>query len=108
MRTKRAVDGGRGRYWAVWALVIGVAPLAAQDPLTAVNPGTEVRKIGFRFEGERTEERTLELSDLKAQLSTTPRGKFHKLFKALFTGPLIIAIWKRSLGKKGRAISSRR
>ncbi len=62
-------------------------PVAAQDPLTAVNSGTEVRSIGFRFEGKRT----LELSDLKAQLATTARGKFDKVLKALAWLPAVPA-----------------
>ena len=72
---------------AGWALVLCVAPLAAQDPLTAVNSGTEVRSIAFRFR----ETETLEISDLKAQLATTARGKFYGVFKALAWLPAVPA-----------------
>lgn len=85
MRTSTAVRWYGGT--AVWALAIGAAPLAAQDPLTGVNSGTEVRSIAFRFR----ETETIELSDLKAQLATTARGTFYGLFKALAWLPAVPA-----------------
>jgi outer membrane protein insertion porin family len=52
------------------ALLFAAAPLAAQDALSGVGPGTQVKSIEFRFIGEQT----LRERDLRPHIALTERG----------------------------------
>ena len=63
------------RFERAWAAVLGwallsAAPLPAQDALSGVGPGTQVRRIEFRFRGEHA----LQDKDLRPRIALTARG----------------------------------
>lgn len=51
-------------------LALAAAPVRAQDPLTAITPGTQVRAIEFRYTGTST----LDEATLREQIALTERG----------------------------------
>lgn len=60
----------RGLRLSALLVVAGVAPLAAQDPLTLIGKNTEVRSLKFQFE----DHQTVPEPDLRARISLTARG----------------------------------
>lgn len=63
MRSDRVMTGAL-------ACLLAVAPVAAQDALTGVGPGTQVKSIEFRFVGEQA----LTEQDLRPHIALTERG----------------------------------
>jgi outer membrane protein insertion porin family len=89
MRTRRAA-GPLAALLAAAALagtVLAATPggARAQDALSGVGPGTQVRSVKFVFEGKHI----LNEKDLKTQVAITGQGKFVGLRKALAILPLI-------------------
>ncbi|MGH7581374.1 MAG: BamA/OMP85 family outer membrane protein, partial [Gemmatimonadales bacterium] len=70
---------------AVLFLAVLAAPLAAQDALSGIGPGTEVRKIEFRFRGEHA----LQETDLRPHIALTARGGMVGIRRALSFIPFI-------------------
>jgi outer membrane protein insertion porin family len=64
---------------AVLALLLVGQPLAAQDALSGIGPGTQVRSIQFRFTGEQD----FQEKDLRPHIALTERGGM-VWFKRLF------------------------
>lgn len=78
---------------AVAVVVLGLASAgaaAAQDPLTSVGSGTQVRSIEFRFEGEQT----IPTTDLQTRIALTDRGSFVWFRKIFGWIPLIAPVEK--------------
>jgi outer membrane protein insertion porin family len=66
-------------------LLAGAGPALAQDALSAVGPGTQVKSIAFRFTGGRT----FEEADLRPHIALTERGGMVGLRRALGWLPFI-------------------
>jgi outer membrane protein insertion porin family len=75
---------------AAAAVLLGLlaAPLAAQDALSGIGPGTEVSSIEFRFRGEHT----LQEADLRPHIALTARGGMVGLRRALSFIPFITPV----------------
>jgi outer membrane protein insertion porin family len=74
------------RGWTVLLLLaLGAWPARAQDALTGVGPGTEVRKIEFRFVGDHT----LQEADLRPHIALTARGGMVGLRRVLAVLPFV-------------------
>jgi outer membrane protein insertion porin family len=72
---------------AVLPLLLGLsaAPVRAQDAITGIGPGTEVRSINFKFEGEHT----LPETDLRGRIALTARPGMIFLHKVFGWLPLV-------------------
>ena len=70
---------------ALAALALVAAPLAAQDALSGVGPGTQVSKIQFRFLGEHT----IQEKDLRPLIALTARGGLVGIRRALGFLPFV-------------------
>jgi outer membrane protein insertion porin family len=70
---------------AALLMALCAAPLAAQDALSGVGPGTEVRKIEFRFRGDHS----VEEGDLRPHIALTARGGMVGIRRALSFIPFI-------------------
>jgi outer membrane protein insertion porin family len=66
-------------------LLAGAGPALAQDALSAVGPGTQVKSIAFRFTGGRS----FEEADLRPHIALTERGGMVGLRRALGWLPFI-------------------
>ena len=75
------------RAWLAGLLLLAT-PLAAQDALTGVGAGTEVREIEFRFLGEHA----LEEEDLRPHIALTARGGMVGLRRVLGFLPFITPV----------------
>src|SRR5918995_1480428 len=80
MRSDRA-----GAWVALAALALVAAPLAGQDALSGVGPGTQVNKIQFRFLGEHT----IQEKDLRPLIALTARGGLVGIRRALGFLPFV-------------------
>lgn len=80
MRSDRACA-----WVALAALALVAAPLAAQDALSGVGPGTQVNKIQFRFLGEHT----IQEKDLRPLIALTARGGLVGIRRALGFLPFV-------------------
>ena len=70
------------------ALYLAAGPLAAQDALTGVGPGTQVSSIEFRFTGGQT----LDEEDLRPHIALTERGGMVGIRRLLSWVPLITPV----------------
>jgi outer membrane protein assembly factor BamA len=70
---------------ALAALALVAAPLAAQDALSGVGPGTQVNKIQFRFLGEHA----IQEKDLRPLIALTARGGLVGIRRALGFLPFV-------------------
>jgi len=73
---------------AVLCLALFAVPLAAQDALSGIGPGTEVRSIEFRFRGEHA----LEETDLRPHIALTARGGMVGIRRVLSFIPFITRV----------------
>ena len=73
---------------AVLWLALFAVPLAAQDALSGIGPGTEVRSIEFRFRGEHA----LEETDLRPHIALTARGGMVGIRRVLSFIPFITPV----------------
>lgn len=80
----------RCRVAALAWMALLAAPLAAQDALTGVGPGTEVSTIEFRFAGEHT----LGEKDLRPHIALTERGGMVGLRRVFGFLPFVTPVGK--------------
>jgi outer membrane protein insertion porin family len=81
MRSERAAA-------AILMLFLGSAPLAAQDALTGVGPGTQVSRIEFRFEGDAAFKEKV----LRPHIALTARGSMVALRRLFGWVPLVKSV----------------
>ncbi|HEY7480965.1 MAG TPA: BamA/TamA family outer membrane protein [Gemmatimonadales bacterium] len=88
-RTREAaLSAAKGTLPAIALALVAclqATPLTGQDALTGVGPGTQVRKIEFRFRGEHS----VEEGDLRPHIALTARGGMVGIRRALSFIPFI-------------------